>query len=338
MADDNRPIIIVVKKVKGGHGHHGGAWKVAFADFMTAMFALFLVLWILTQSIEVKSAVASYFRHPTDYEGKPDAFMKGVGEFAPEGTPSSSDSSDEAKGKGKEEGKEKEKKEEKEKGKEKEKKSGGGEGKKAQVGGRTPDSLAGTTQAPISPDEGLRPAPGVERPNIQELQEVRSFLVVIDHLWKVLGKASSFRKFKDNFAIESLEEGMLIQLIEQPGLPLFENESMEFKPAIKEALRLIGQQLGYFPANLIEITGHGTSGALMFPYSPKWLASTYIADLARIELERNGVKSGQITKVAGCSDTRLLKVPIPGKTDQSSSVNQRISILMRPQQWKVENY
>lgn len=55
------------KKKKGGHGgHHGGAWKVAFADFMTSMFALFLVLWVIaTTSISQRAAIANYFRNPT---------------------------------------------------------------------------------------------------------------------------------------------------------------------------------------------------------------------------------------------------------------------------------
>jgi chemotaxis protein MotB len=57
------PIIIVRKKVHA-HAHHGGAWKVAFADFMTAMFALFLVLWLVNQSSDVKSAIAGYFQDP----------------------------------------------------------------------------------------------------------------------------------------------------------------------------------------------------------------------------------------------------------------------------------
>ncbi len=61
------PIIIRKKKV-AGHGHHGGAWKVAFADFMTAMFALFLVLWLVNQSADVKNAIANYFRDPIGFE------------------------------------------------------------------------------------------------------------------------------------------------------------------------------------------------------------------------------------------------------------------------------
>ena len=69
------PIIIVVKKKSHGGGHHGGAWKVAFADFMTAMFALFLVMWIVGQSTDIKSAVAGYFQDPL---GRADEFGSSI--------------------------------------------------------------------------------------------------------------------------------------------------------------------------------------------------------------------------------------------------------------------
>ncbi len=56
--------IIVIKK-KGGHGgHHGGAWKVAYADFVTAMMALFIVLWLMNSSKQIQQAVAGYFKDP----------------------------------------------------------------------------------------------------------------------------------------------------------------------------------------------------------------------------------------------------------------------------------
>ncbi|HUB82248.1 MAG TPA: flagellar motor protein MotB [Bryobacteraceae bacterium] len=60
-----RPIIVVKKKVSGHGGHHGGAWKVAYADFVTAMMALFIVLWLTSADEEVKKAVAAYFNNPT---------------------------------------------------------------------------------------------------------------------------------------------------------------------------------------------------------------------------------------------------------------------------------
>ncbi|MDX2029409.1 MAG: flagellar motor protein MotB [Blastocatellia bacterium] len=54
-----------VKKVRGHGGHHGGAWKVAYADFVTAMMALFLVLWLVSQAdTKLKEAIANYFRSP----------------------------------------------------------------------------------------------------------------------------------------------------------------------------------------------------------------------------------------------------------------------------------
>jgi chemotaxis protein MotB len=60
---DLQPIIIKKKVISGGH--HGGAWKVAYADFVTAMMALFIVLWLLSSSSKVKEAVAGYFSDPT---------------------------------------------------------------------------------------------------------------------------------------------------------------------------------------------------------------------------------------------------------------------------------
>jgi len=60
--------VIIIKKVVGGHaGHHGGAWKVAYADFVTAMMAFFLVMWLVAQSPEVKAGVGGYFRDPAAF-------------------------------------------------------------------------------------------------------------------------------------------------------------------------------------------------------------------------------------------------------------------------------
>jgi chemotaxis protein MotB len=74
------PPIIVIKK-KGGHGgHHGGAWKVAYADFVTAMMALFIVLWLLSSSEDVKKSVAGYFKDPKGFGKQMGSSMGGTGE------------------------------------------------------------------------------------------------------------------------------------------------------------------------------------------------------------------------------------------------------------------
>jgi chemotaxis protein MotB len=63
LSDPNGIKVVFIKKKAKGHGHHGGAWKVAYADFVTAMMALFIVLWLLTQSDQAsKEKIAEYFR------------------------------------------------------------------------------------------------------------------------------------------------------------------------------------------------------------------------------------------------------------------------------------
>jgi chemotaxis protein MotB len=79
MSDEKRPIIIVKKKAGHG-GHHGGAWKVAYADFVTAMMALFIVLWLLNTSKQVQEAVGGYFKDPTGTSKKVGTNQTGSGE------------------------------------------------------------------------------------------------------------------------------------------------------------------------------------------------------------------------------------------------------------------
>jgi len=74
------PPIIIIKK-KGGHGgHHGGAWKVAYADFVTAMMALFIVLWLMNSSPKIRMAVGGYFRDPSGTATKVGTTLAGSGE------------------------------------------------------------------------------------------------------------------------------------------------------------------------------------------------------------------------------------------------------------------
>lgn len=75
-----KPPIVVIKK-RGSHAAaHGGAWKVAYADFVTAMMALFIVLWLLSSSRQVQEAVGGYFRDPTGTSRKVGSDMQGAGE------------------------------------------------------------------------------------------------------------------------------------------------------------------------------------------------------------------------------------------------------------------
>src|SRR5712671_1695760 len=71
---------IIVKKKVAHTGHHGGAWKVAYADFVTAMMALFIVLWLLNTNKPIKEAVAGYFRDPSGTAQKIGSNQEGTGE------------------------------------------------------------------------------------------------------------------------------------------------------------------------------------------------------------------------------------------------------------------
>jgi chemotaxis protein MotB len=93
MATNHAPTIIIVKKSGGHAAHHGGAWKVAYADFVTAMMAFFLVMWLTSQKQEVRDSIAGYFRDPGvfDYQkskgilpgGKPGVEPKTAPKTAP---------------------------------------------------------------------------------------------------------------------------------------------------------------------------------------------------------------------------------------------------------------
>jgi chemotaxis protein MotB len=70
---------IIIKRKAAHHGHHGGAWKVAYADFVTAMMSLFIVLWLMSQSSKVKAAVAGYFNDPRGTASQLGTTMNGTG-------------------------------------------------------------------------------------------------------------------------------------------------------------------------------------------------------------------------------------------------------------------
>lgn len=67
MAKEGGGEIRIVKKKGGGHGHHGGAWKVAYADFVTAMMAFFMVMWLIGMDAKTRHAIAAYFRDPVGF-------------------------------------------------------------------------------------------------------------------------------------------------------------------------------------------------------------------------------------------------------------------------------
>jgi chemotaxis protein MotB len=82
MTTDRKAVrpIIVIKKKAGHGGHHGGAWKVAYADFVTAMMSLFIVLWLLNTTPQIKKSIAGYFNDPRSAGKQTGSTSLGAGE------------------------------------------------------------------------------------------------------------------------------------------------------------------------------------------------------------------------------------------------------------------
>ncbi|MGH7968571.1 MAG: flagellar motor protein MotB [Limisphaerales bacterium] len=80
MSEENQAPVIVIRKKVAAHGHHGGAWKVAYADFVTAMMALFIVLWLMNTSEQIRKAISAYFRDPSGTGEHAGSAAAGTGE------------------------------------------------------------------------------------------------------------------------------------------------------------------------------------------------------------------------------------------------------------------
>ena len=83
MSDGERIVIKRARKKAGHEAHHGGAWKVAYADFVTAMMALFIVLWIVANNVTIRASVADYFRDPGAMHKTSSGVLNGTSSMRP---------------------------------------------------------------------------------------------------------------------------------------------------------------------------------------------------------------------------------------------------------------
>ncbi len=283
---------IIIKKVKGhgGHGHHGGSWKVAYADFVTAMMAFFIVMWILGQSEEVKQQVVAYFEDPGAF-----SFVTGKRtipidlELKPSG-----------KGDGKYDSK--------------------GEGENVPwfvFDQKSKDTIideAAKQLKEIAIEDSLRAAERVKQ--------------IGDKLKKMFKKEMmerpELKKILSSIKIKITKEGLRIELIESKNALFFEVGSANLSKDAKEIIRELALEIGKLPNN-VDIEGHTDSrqygsGSI---YS-NWELSADRANAARRYLSNNGLWDGQITKVIGYADRDLQNPNNPFDIS-----NRRISILIR---------
>jgi chemotaxis protein MotB len=278
MTDKNgRPIIIIKKKVIAHGGHHGGAWKVAYADFVTAMMSLFIVLWLMNSNAKVKEAVAGYFKDPA-----------GVGKLA---------------GTNKE-----------------------GRDKTVVVtipgpkGKEMPVPVA--TKPPSTPPE-IKPVVVSVDKEVQAPEFKKDMEKLKEALEKALKNLPAFPKMKDHIAITVSNEGVRMELMETAKGMFFQNGSPTPTKEGQTVLRTVSSLINKMP-NRVMIEGHtdsvpyiGTSG-----YS-NWELSSDRANAARIIMENEGLRKGQLFQIRGFADQQLR---LASKPEDPS--NRRISIIV----------
>lgn len=216
MADKNETIIVIRKKVVAHGGHHGGAWKVAYADFVTAMMSLFIVLWLLGSNDAVKKSVSSYFQDPN-----------------------------------------------------------------------------GTSKLEGSSSNGVGHALPLAKADIATLKEkLQQAAMTLPH----------FDKLKKQVDISASQDGLRIELLEDPNGTFFELGSATPTPALVDFLTVISKELGKV-SNRISIEGHTDS----LPYSKggtytNWELSADRANAARRLMQIRGIGPNQIAEVRGFAD------------------------------------
>lgn len=263
MALNDRPILIKKVKKVAGHGHHGGAWKVAYADFVTAMMAFFLLMWLInTTDPEQKRGIAEYFA-PANVS----ASTSGSGGIL--GGTSLGDSEG-AKG-------------------------AGSNAVIEQLAPEAPDAPqeAGQNSNLASASEAALRAEIARR-------EAADFASAAESLRQAMQSMPELAELSKQLIIDQTPEGLRIQLVDQEGRSMFENGSSRPNPRAQLLLRAVAKVINQLP-NRISITGHtsAVAGSSRASSAGDWPLSSARADASRLTLQGAGVNTDRVYSVAG---------------------------------------
>ena len=305
MATTDTNIIRKIEVVEK-HGHHGGAWKVAYADFMTAMMAFFLLLWILSSSDEQKlRGIAEYFTNATMPGGS--GVLDGA-TLGPPGTLNASNGAIVARG-----------------------------SELGQVDDSHPNqwetkdvtATADPRETSLGSNEGdfENPAAGApsETLTVEQMREADAarFDALEEKLRQSIQEHPDLRPLAENVIFERTPEGMRIQIVDLEGKPMFASGSAAMSQATLMLMEKLGQGLIGLPNDMV-IAGHTDS----IPFSgngtyDNWDLSSDRANAMRRVLQDAGVDAARIDRVSGVADTDLLKPDAP--RDPS---NRRVTVLL----------
>ena len=337
MAKGSNAPPLIIKKIRRpkSEAHHGGAWKVAYADFVTAMMSFFLLLWLLNVTTDIqKRGIADYF-DPTiasksqsgaggvlgglsmgppgaqDVSASPPAFQLAVAALR---QPEDGDEGDLAGSSGQGEAGE----------------NVGGAANGSKSGGATAGSQAGGTAASEQPGGATANAKKpVEQMTEMELQkrveerEEKQFAAAEFALRQAIQDVPDLKNLADNLIIDRTPEGLRIQIVDQEKRSMFPLGSAQMADTAQKLMALVAMVVQKLP-NKVSISGHTDATPYAFGrnYS-NWELSADRANASRRELIGDGVSAERIEKVVGLADRDLL-VP----DDPRSPRNRRISIVL----------
>jgi chemotaxis protein MotB len=309
------PVIIIKRIKKADHAHHGGAWKVAYADFVTAMMAFFLLLWLLNVTTDIeRKGIADYFAPASISKSESgaggifggqsitapgaqlnDSSPQGASKAIPEPDESDKDRK-ESPGSGAPEGPDKTKKE---------------EVQSAATVGSTKDGN-----------------PVDKKAEEQKKKEEDVFKSAETALREAIKNAPGLADLDKNLIIDSTPEGLRIQIVDRDGYSLFATGSATLSSRSRALIELVGAVLSKMP-NKLSVTGH-TDNAQFPPGSRRnnWQLSTDRAQSSLEALVGTGVAFERIQTVAGKADRDPLV-----QNDPANPQNRRISIVLLRQSY-----
>jgi len=322
--------IIIIKKKKGGHGHahHGGAWKVAYADFVTAMMAFFLLMWLLNATTEnQRKGIADYFdpRIPisrvsgggTDMFGGDSIFTsEQLAQNGAGGNANQTAEDDEAKDKRNQD------------------MPPEAQHRPAQM--IDPDRQRGTLQDSEVQGDAKRFAPdgeSAEAPHPRtgtgegdaagEAKAQAQAQALAEAIQRKVQERADYNGLDKHLIFKATEEGLRIEVVDRDGAPMFESGNADSTPRMQALVQVIAEVVRETSAK-VALTGH--TDAIPFATPGRygnWELSTDRAHAARRLLVRHGVGQNRIQRVEGLADT----VPLLTENPKDPR-NRRIGIVI----------
>jgi chemotaxis protein MotB len=273
IAEAEAPRPIIIKRIrKAGHGHHGGSWKVAFADFATAMMAFFLLMWLMEATTEEqRGAISKYFNNPSDVQGA-----------SPVPSPSPIQG------------------------------PGGASTSMIKLGGGMELHHDPAPPAPIAPPTpGVQTATPPDDDGAQEEQlDNERLAALMEALKQAIDERESLAKFKDQILLDVTPEGVRIQIVDHERRSMFPLGSARLENFSSNIIKELAHIIGSVP-NRISISGHTDVKPYVAVNYTNWELSADRANAARRALIAGGLPAEKIGRVVGLASSVLLDPAAP---------------------------